>query len=490
MKDRGGFLANLRYQALRASYSLQDMIGSVKSWVAAFGSGAVKYVASIKMMTVASGKWVAANLLTLGGLKRLALTMSGSVLTGLKAATAGMKALTMAMLANPLGLIIAGIAAAALAVYKNWAPISGFFKGLWRGIAKSFEPAMPAFEALSSAVTSTFETISSVVKPVLGLVGDLFTQVEDTGGAAEAAGERWGMAIGSALQSFTDTVAGVIAWFGSLNPGSLFEGWFDGFDIIGTVTGQLNKLALLDLTEIFTGWFAGFDPASIGSSWVSGLGVAILAAAAALDLSGFGSQLFAPIGNRLQEVSDQVMQFVSGLSGIDLGAVFTGWFDGLSAIDIGAIVTGWFTGFDPASIGSSWVSGLGVAILTAASALDLSGIGDRLAASIGQGFSNAWQRVLAYVQETINGLIGWMPSFVRDGLGLDTDEGGQMVMPAMPAMPSMFDRSEPTQPQQPGQAVVKVQFDNMPQNARVTEVKSRGEALDIETHTGFSMVSP
>ncbi len=40
-----------------------------------------------------------------------------------------------ALLLNPIGLLITAIAGAAFLIYKYWEPISGFFSGLWNGIA-------------------------------------------------------------------------------------------------------------------------------------------------------------------------------------------------------------------------------------------------------------------------------------------------------------------------------------------------------------------
>lgn len=58
----------------------------------------------------------------------------GAMATALPAVALGIKGIGLALAANPIGLVVAGIATAALLVYKYWEPISGFFSGLWEGI--------------------------------------------------------------------------------------------------------------------------------------------------------------------------------------------------------------------------------------------------------------------------------------------------------------------------------------------------------------------
>lgn len=50
----------------------------------------------------------------------------------------GVRALSMALLTNPIGLAITAIAIAAGVVIKYWEPIKGFFAWLWEGIKKTF----------------------------------------------------------------------------------------------------------------------------------------------------------------------------------------------------------------------------------------------------------------------------------------------------------------------------------------------------------------
>lgn len=77
----------------------------------------------------------------------MALLRGGFGLIGSAATTVfpmlitGMRAVGAAFLANPIGIVIAAIAAAAYLIYANWEPIKEFFVGLWEGITSTFSAA-------------------------------------------------------------------------------------------------------------------------------------------------------------------------------------------------------------------------------------------------------------------------------------------------------------------------------------------------------------
>ncbi len=61
--------------------------------------------------------------------------MSSGLITlatrGIPVALAGMRAMTIAMLTNPIGLIVAGIGIAATLLIKYWEPVKTFFLNIW-----------------------------------------------------------------------------------------------------------------------------------------------------------------------------------------------------------------------------------------------------------------------------------------------------------------------------------------------------------------------
>ncbi|MGX7831463.1 phage tail tape measure protein [Acinetobacter baumannii] len=58
------------------------------------------------------------------------------------------KGMSMALLTNPITWIVLAIAGAALLIYKNWAPISGFFVGIWSTIKTAFNGGIKGISAL------------------------------------------------------------------------------------------------------------------------------------------------------------------------------------------------------------------------------------------------------------------------------------------------------------------------------------------------------
>ncbi len=56
----------------------------------------------------------------------------------------GINAITAALIANPIGLIVAAIAGAAYLIYRNWEPIKQFFVNLWGKVASVFDVSLGA----------------------------------------------------------------------------------------------------------------------------------------------------------------------------------------------------------------------------------------------------------------------------------------------------------------------------------------------------------
>ena len=69
----------------------------------------------------------------------------------------------MALVTNPIGLIVAGIAAAGFLIYKYWDGIPAFMSGVLKGIRIGLDPLVQRFVALGDAL--------SPLKPVFDLVG-------------------------------------------------------------------------------------------------------------------------------------------------------------------------------------------------------------------------------------------------------------------------------------------------------------------------------
>ena len=75
------------------------------------------------------------------------------------------KAVGMAFISNPIGLIIAGIAAGAFLVIKYWKPISAFFK-------KLFEPVVAVFKQVWNWVSGLWEKAQNIFQGIKEWVKD------------------------------------------------------------------------------------------------------------------------------------------------------------------------------------------------------------------------------------------------------------------------------------------------------------------------------
>lgn len=95
-----------------------------------------------------------------------------------------------ALLANPIGLAITGIAIAAALVIKYWEPISAFFSDLWLGVTETFRGA--------------WEMIKPIIDAIVGGVRDTIDAVERL---AIKAGISEGTALGGSIARFAEPPA-------------------------------------------------------------------------------------------------------------------------------------------------------------------------------------------------------------------------------------------------------------------------------------------
>ncbi|SFB28717.1 phage tail tape measure protein, TP901 family, core region [Pseudomonas simiae] len=140
--------------------------------------------------------------------------LGGTLLFGLKLAGQAVLWLGRALLMNPIGLLITGIALGAYLIYRYWEPIKGFFSGLWTEIKAGFNGGL-------SGITSLILDFSP-----LGL--------------------------------FYRAFAGVMSYFGVELPGKFSE--FGGMLVTGLVNGISNmagalKDSVLGIGSSIKGWF-------------------------------------------------------------------------------------------------------------------------------------------------------------------------------------------------------------------------------------------
>lgn len=100
----------------------------------------------------------------------LGAVLRGTLLIGLRLAGQAVLWLGRALLMNPIGLIITGIAVSAFLIYKYWAPIKGFFVGLWKEVKTAFSGGFLGIGKLI-ANWSPIKPFYDAMRPVLALFG-------------------------------------------------------------------------------------------------------------------------------------------------------------------------------------------------------------------------------------------------------------------------------------------------------------------------------
>ena len=203
---RGGAWQALQYALLTTRYRMLEAVAAGRAWIAT------------------SWAWTRANVLSVAGLRGLAASFAGSLVSGIKGATVAVRAFSLALLTNPITWVVALIAAAAFLIFKYWKPIAAFFAGLWAGLKAGLGPLSPAFQKFANLAAAVFKPVLGPLRAVWNWLATIFDQVEDTGGAARKLGVSVGQGIASA-----------ILWVGRLGkvvfelPGKFFDA---GVDIV------------------------------------------------------------------------------------------------------------------------------------------------------------------------------------------------------------------------------------------------------------------
>lgn len=177
------------------------------------------------------------------GAGTLASVLGGGLVRGLMLAGRAVLFIGRALMMNPIGLIITGVAVAAYLIYRYWGPISAFFKRLWAQVTSAFSSAWSGIKSAWGSVTGWFSGIWGSIKTAFngGIVGIGKLIM------------NW-----SPLGLFYKAFAGVMSWFGVDLPKNFTD--FGGNLIAGLVNGIGNKLAaakdtIVNFGNSISGWF-------------------------------------------------------------------------------------------------------------------------------------------------------------------------------------------------------------------------------------------
>lgn len=221
----GGFIGNIA----QLDKNLRNgLINGIKTLPANIS----KSSAALKDWTVTSIKAMPANFIN--GLKAFK-TGFLSIPNLIKNAIIAFRAFSVTLLTSPLGWIALAIGVVALVIYKYWKPISGFFKGMWQGLKEGLQPLMPLFQRMGKALSP----ILAPIKAIVDWFKKLIKPVEDTGGAAEKMGVRFGKAIANIIVKLVELVTKAFE-FGSKITSMLASGIMSG---LAKVKGCIAKVA-------------------------------------------------------------------------------------------------------------------------------------------------------------------------------------------------------------------------------------------------------
>lgn len=164
-----------------------------------FPKNSLKAVSSLKDWTIASAKAVPSNFMNgLKGLKTGFLDLPGKIRAGIIA----FRAFSLTLLTSPIGWIALAIGSAAFFIYKYWKPITGFFRGVFKGLKEGLAPLPPIFNILSKALSP----ILIPLKAVWEWFKKLIKPVNDTGGAAEKMGVKFGKVLAQIILKVADLI--------------------------------------------------------------------------------------------------------------------------------------------------------------------------------------------------------------------------------------------------------------------------------------------
>ena len=221
----GGFIGNIA----QLDKNLRNgLINGIKTLPANIS----KSSAALKDWAVTSIKAMPTNFIN--GLKAFK-TGFLSIPNLIKNAIIAFRAFSVTLLTSPLGWIALAIGVVALVIYKYWKPISGFFKGMWQGLKEGLQPLMPLFQRIGKALSP----ILAPIKAIVDWFKKLIKPLEDTGGAAEKMGVRFGKAIANIIVKLVELVTKAFE-FGSKITSMLAAGIMSG---IAKVKGCISQVA-------------------------------------------------------------------------------------------------------------------------------------------------------------------------------------------------------------------------------------------------------
>jgi hypothetical protein len=155
------------------------------------------------------------------------------------AAAVGIRALGAALIANPIGLALTGLALAGGVIYKNWSGLKEMWAGFKEGFVAALEPVLPTLEPV-------IDIVRRVATAISGLIPEL--------NASSAKWREWGEGFGEIAATIVNSSVRFFAagaeliqslWDGAVEIFNSFIAWVKG--IPGRIVDAIGSIDLSSL---------------------------------------------------------------------------------------------------------------------------------------------------------------------------------------------------------------------------------------------------
>ena len=182
--------------------AFNDLIGVVRGVTTGIADFADQFPVVTKVVSMAAAVMIGGRIAAIG-LGYAYTFLKGGVLAaakGIQVAIGAVRALSIAMAANPIGAVVAVLASAAVLIIANWEEVSAFFRNLWAEVRKAFDKGfVDGILALLRNFDPTYliaKGINAMVKYLTGvdleaignaMIGSLWDGMKGVASAMEAA---------------------------------------------------------------------------------------------------------------------------------------------------------------------------------------------------------------------------------------------------------------------------------------------------------------
>ena len=180
---------------------------------------------------------------------RLALAMGGQLKGALHLVGAAALNVGRALMFTPIGAIVAGIAVAALLIYKYWQPLSAFFTGLWEGFRDALAPAFAAIGGALEPLKPAFDWLMGALGGAWKWFTDLLAPMQATQGQLQGI-SNMGQFLGQVLGTLVNGFLSIPSAFYELGK-NVVMGFVNGL----VATGGMLKDSVLSMASSVAGWF-------------------------------------------------------------------------------------------------------------------------------------------------------------------------------------------------------------------------------------------